>query len=82
MRFENFERSTQIIGGALRVPRILDKQINQLLKAQTCISALVYILYGNLTLLMCRKRKLENFATSQKQKSIVTKSFLNVISHL
>lgn len=47
MRFENFERSTQIIGGALRVPRILDKQINQLLKAQTCRSALVYILYTN-----------------------------------
>ena len=47
MRFENFERSTQIIGGALRVPRILDKQINQLLKAQTCRSPPVYILYGN-----------------------------------
>ena len=47
MRFENFERSTQIIGGALRVPRILDKQINQLLKAQTCRRPQVYILYGN-----------------------------------
>ena len=47
MRFENFERSTQIIGGALRVPRILDKQINQLLKAQTCTRPQVYILYGN-----------------------------------
>jgi len=47
MRFENFERSTQIIGGALRVPRILDEQINQLLKAQTCRSPPVYILYGH-----------------------------------
>ena len=47
MRFENFERSTQIIGGALRVPRILDKQINQLLKVQTCRSHPAYILYGN-----------------------------------
>ena len=47
MRFENFERSTQIIGGALRVPRILDEQINQLLNAQTCRTPPVYILYGH-----------------------------------
>ena len=61
MRFENFERSTQIIGGALRVPRILDKQINQLLKAQTCRSALVYILYtlSVLDVFMCLLKSIE-----------------------